>query len=213
LLRTRAIGRSVSLVADEEEGAMAPSTIQVNRAPVLTLWATIVAERLGHPHDTALTIGKAIAGLMAQSKGRRLGIYPELSLGEEPRRVRRPTIPETIPLMGRAVPVVKTGAGLRATVKDQPANPASVERYLAQKFGPGLPEAKAAMQALARAYPPKQLTAVGFSLYEQFRPSIPEGVRGWGARGPLDLDLIRLLAEQGRVSHTRHQTQPERGSP
>lgn len=191
---------------------MTSSTIQVNRAPVLTLWATIVAERLGHPSETALTLGKAIAGLMAQSKGRRLGIYPEPSPGEKPARAKQPTIPESIPLMGRAVPVVKTSAGLRATVKDQPLNPASVERYLAQKFGPGLPQVREAMQALARAYPPKQLTAIGFSLYEQFRPAIPEGVRGWGARGPLDLDLIRVLAEQGRLSHLRRQAKPDRGS-
>ena len=45
--------------------------------PVLTLWATIVAERLGYKKDEALTFGKAVAGLNAQSKGRRLGIYEE----------------------------------------------------------------------------------------------------------------------------------------
>lgn len=189
---------------------MSPPTIQVNRAPVLTLWATIVAERLGHPHDTALTLGKAIAGLMAQSKGRRLGIYPEPSPGAKPARKRPATSLLSVPLMGRAVPVVKTSGGLRATVKEQPVDPAGVERYLSQKFGPGLPETREAMRALARAYPPKQLASAGFSLYEQFRPSIPEGVRGWGARGPLDLNLIRLLAEQGRTSRARHHSQRDR---
>ena len=191
---------------------MSPPTIQVNRAPVLTLWATIVAERLGHPHDTALTLGKAIAGLMAQSKGRRLGIYPEPSPGAKPSRKRPTTGLVSVPLMGRAVPVVKTSGGLRATVKDQPVDPAGVERYLSQKFGPGLPETREAMRALARAYPPKQLASAGFSLYEQFRPSIPEGVRGWGARGPLDLNLIRLLAKQGHTSHARHHSQRDRAS-
>ena len=29
------------------------ATIKVNRAPVLTLWAAVVAERLGHPPSTA----------------------------------------------------------------------------------------------------------------------------------------------------------------
>jgi hypothetical protein len=51
------------------------------------------------------------------------------------------------------------------------------------------------MQALARAYPPARLDEVGFSLYEEFRPDIPEGRRGWGARGTLDLDAIRALAK------------------
>ena len=54
---------------------MASKKIKINRAPVLTLWATIVAERMGYKNDEALTFGKAVAGLNAQSKGKRLGIY------------------------------------------------------------------------------------------------------------------------------------------
>ena len=44
-------------------------TIRVNRAPVLTLWAAVVAERLGFDRDTALTLGQAVAGLSAHAKG------------------------------------------------------------------------------------------------------------------------------------------------
>jgi hypothetical protein len=33
--------------------APTPPPIRVNRAPVLTLWATVVAERLGQPPETA----------------------------------------------------------------------------------------------------------------------------------------------------------------
>jgi hypothetical protein len=47
--------------------------IQINRAPVLTLWAAVAAERLGFHPDEALSLGKALARLNAQSKGRRLG--------------------------------------------------------------------------------------------------------------------------------------------
>jgi hypothetical protein len=43
--------------------------------PVLTLWAAVVARRLGFAEDEALTLGKAVAGLNAQAKGRRLGIF------------------------------------------------------------------------------------------------------------------------------------------
>jgi hypothetical protein len=46
---------------------MAGHNILINRAPVLTLWATTVAERLGFDQDEALTLGKAVAGLTAQS--------------------------------------------------------------------------------------------------------------------------------------------------
>ncbi len=49
--------------------------VTINRAPVLTLWAAVVAERLGFDPDEALTLGKAVAGLTAQSKGQRLGIF------------------------------------------------------------------------------------------------------------------------------------------
>ncbi|MGA8345069.1 MAG: hypothetical protein WB781_24280, partial [Candidatus Sulfotelmatobacter sp.] len=53
----------------------AERTILINRAPVLTLWASAVAEQLGFDRDEALSLGKAVAGLNAQSKGQRLGIF------------------------------------------------------------------------------------------------------------------------------------------
>ncbi len=34
--------------------------IKINRAPVLTLWAAVVAERLGFRRDEALTLGSII---------------------------------------------------------------------------------------------------------------------------------------------------------
>src|SRR5664279_3706995 len=45
----------------------------VNRAPVLTLWGAVVAERLGHPAETALTLGRAVAGSAARVKARNIG--------------------------------------------------------------------------------------------------------------------------------------------
>ena len=49
--------------------------IQINRAPVLALWGTTLAERLGCNPDQVLSLGKPYAGLAAQSKGRRLGTF------------------------------------------------------------------------------------------------------------------------------------------
>ena len=49
--------------------------VQFNRAPVLTLWAVIEAERPGFTRDEALTLGKAVAGLNVYSKGRALGLF------------------------------------------------------------------------------------------------------------------------------------------
>ena len=63
-----------------------------------------------------------------------------------------------------------------------------------ENVGEHLPEVEAAMQALATAHAPKRLAEIAFTLYEHFRPSIPAGVQGWGAKGRLDLDRIRILA-------------------
>jgi hypothetical protein len=35
---------------------MATHQVKINRAPVLTLWAAVVAERLGNDHEAALTL-------------------------------------------------------------------------------------------------------------------------------------------------------------
>ena len=39
-----------------------PNVVAVNRAPVLTLWAAVVAERLGYPPETASTLGRFVVG-------------------------------------------------------------------------------------------------------------------------------------------------------
>jgi hypothetical protein len=52
------------------------------------------------------------------------------------------------------------------------------------------------MTELARAYKPKELAVEAFGLYEQFRPDIPEGTKGWGAKGVLDLRKIRAMARR-----------------
>jgi hypothetical protein len=54
---------------------MPAKTVSINRAPVLPLWAAVVAQRLGFDEDESLTLGKALAGLNAQTKGRSLGIF------------------------------------------------------------------------------------------------------------------------------------------
>ncbi len=175
--------------------------IKINRAPVLTLWAAVVAEQMGYPAETALTLGKALAGLNAQSKGQRLGIYEPSE--EKPKEKPEPgekkpaqTEPQSVRLLGRPVPVVETERGLRAAVSDQAIDPHGVERYLQRKFGANLDAVRQAMQSLARSIDPQALDRRAFALYEQFRPSVPEGTRGWGAAGELDLEKIEGLKEK-----------------
>jgi len=175
---------------------MTERNILINRAPVLTLWATTVAERLGFDRDEALSLGKAVAGLNAQSKGQRLGIFKPVPQEVKRARAQKRGEEFLIEICGRQVPAINTPTGVRAVIKNQPIEAKSVERYLESKFGESLATAWEAMRELSKAFRPEQLSANAFSLYEEFRPAIPAGVRGWGAKGNLDIDRIRSLASE-----------------
>ena len=129
----------------------------------------------------------------AQSKGRRLGIFKPTP--KEIKKVREHERGEEffVELLGRALPALNTDQGVRAVIKSKPIEPEAVERYLEGKFGDALPKVREAMRKLANTLKPDELAPKGFSLYEQFRPEIPEGVGGWGAKGELDLGRISKL--------------------
>jgi hypothetical protein len=172
-------------------------SIEVNRAPVLTLWAAVVAERMGFDRDEALSLGRAVAGLNAYAKGVRLGLFTASApkkVAEQKKALRRGQTLQ-IDMLGRAVPTTATPDGLRALSKAQPVSPESVARYLDGKFGEALPEVSAAMERLARSLPPEPLAAEAFHLYERFRPEVPAGVKGWGVKGTLDIGRILALAK------------------
>jgi hypothetical protein len=171
-------------------------TISINRAPVLTLWAAVVAQRLGFNEDEALTLGKAVAGLNAQSKGRHLGIFRPHE--EKPKKAREKERGERflIEVCGRLVPAMNTDDGIRAVRGSTPIDPGGVQRYLDDKFGENLKAVQSAMQKLAKAYKPSELAHDAYPLYERFRPEIPAGKKGWGAKGDLDLALIGRLAKE-----------------
>jgi hypothetical protein len=175
---------------------MAEQVVQVNRAPVLTLWAAIVAERLGYDREAALTMGKAVAGLNAQSKGRMLGIFGPPKVGTDGAQPPKVGLGEEfwVEICGRGVPAKKTDEGIRAVVKEKPIDPSSVERYLSSKFGEALSDVREAMEALAHSLDPVDLPGKAYGLYERFRPDIPPGQKGWGAKGDLDLNKVRGLA-------------------
>src|SRR5512134_1681455 len=113
-------------------------TLRINRAPVLALWAAVVAERLGMPREAALTVGQALAGMTAYSKGVRLGIYAPP--GERPKEAP-PPLPKGVAsvrdvhLLGRLIHVAETPGGPRAIAKGELVKPEAVERYLRGKFG------------------------------------------------------------------------------
>ena len=175
----------------------ATPSVRVNRAPVLTLWAAVVAERLGHPPEAALALGRFVAGSSARAKARRLGLADEEQEAGE-RRARAADLKprrETVRLLGRDIPVTRAGDGtLQVEDGGKSASAKSARSYLARAFGERLAEVRAAMEGLAASLPPEELNRVGFRLYERFRPEVPEGAQGWGAKGELRLERIKGAA-------------------
>jgi len=174
--------------------------VLVNRAPVLTLWAAVVARRMGYDEDEALTLGKAVAGQTAAAKGKRLGLYEGRTTSEtETLRAKRHALgADSIEFMGRRIACLRTDGGLRALDDVRPTDPEAVRRYLGTKFGEALPRVRERLDALAATYTADELGKAAMDLYMRFRPTGPAGAAGWGQRGRLDLDAIEQMAVERR---------------
>src|SRR5262249_42906435 len=153
--------------------------IDVGRRPVLILWSTIVAERLGFDRDEALTLGRAVASL----GGCIAKVPPDAVTPAEIAEMRvklQPGQTIDVGLIDRVVRIARVPEGLRAVVKNRPIDPASVELYLGEKFGDQIDAVAEAMINLAETLPPSRLAERAAELYEQFRPETSE----------LDIDRI-----------------------
>ncbi len=176
---------------------MGRRTITIDRAPVLTLWASVVARRLGFRRDEALTFGRAIVGLNARSNGAtsHLVTASPKAIKQRSRELKAGKRLE-LDLMRRAVPVVRTRDGLRALSNDRPITPAIVEQYLEIKFGDALKLFRNAMKRLARSMSAPEIAARADELYAKFRPRIRAGAPAWGAQGKLDVGRIERLGKR-----------------
>lgn len=87
---------------------------------------------------------------------------------------------------------------LRAEDDGKPASARGVQSYIARAFGDWLGEARAAMESLAASLPRDELNRVGFRLYERFRPEVPEGTQGWGAKVDLRVERIAAAARSSK---------------
>lgn len=54
------------------------------------------------------------------------------------------------------------------------------------------------MEMLAKSRQTEVLADEAFRLYEAFRPGVPAGESGWGAKGTLSLAKIVALAEKAK---------------
>src|SRR5262245_46823082 len=200
---------------------MKTRTISINRAPVLTLWAAVVAQRLGFDEDEALTLGKALAGLNAQSKGRRLGIFKPHEEKAKKARDREQGERFLIEVCGRAVPAMNTGDGIRAVRGGKPIDPDSVRRYLDNKFSDNLKAVRIAMQKLTRAYKPRceptahryYLTDSASFRFRRFGPTVHRSVLWrYAPFRMIPLMLLRASPKRRTTPAGNRQRSPRGGS-
>lgn len=178
--------------------------IKVGRPPVLVLWATTVAERLGFDKDEALTLGRAVARAHSQGpdakpspnqlepspRAQPVGNRPKILLGSNPDMVRwlRDDLRQgevlEVELMQHTLQILRTSGGFRAIAKTQPIKPETVKRYLGAKFGDEMVRVSTAMTVLAASLPCHELSGRARELYEMLRPK----------NGLLNPDLIGALA-------------------
>ncbi|KAI6897583.1 hypothetical protein KC318_g5449 [Hortaea werneckii] len=171
-------------------------TITINRAPVLELWASCVTNFIypSLPWETCLSIGSAIATITAVAKGRSIGTIEKPEPGEaEKRRRERQRKAENEPLedievMGFHLRL-ENGQALVGE-KPKPGN----ESALSKKFGHEQYErAKGAFQDALGSWKGREseLDGEAFKMYEEFRPTVPPGQKGWGRKGQLNLESVK----------------------
>jgi hypothetical protein len=149
------------------------------------LWAATVAERLGHPPETAMSLASAIAGIAARAKARRLGSAEDTAPAREAEA-------DSVVLLGHEVPVTQDAEGRLCAAEPDgtPAPGTPAGNYVRRAFGDRLDEVQSAMRRVADSYAPEELNRSGFRIYESFRPLRPEGAGGRGAKEVLDLSLM-----------------------
>ena len=165
----------------------------INRAPVLTLWVTLVAEREGFTREESLSYGKFVAARFAQSKGQSLGILEKKSPASNGAIEEEA---EYVVAFGRQeIPVRRDDKGNRlAILNGLTVKPSSVDYYFKQKFGGKLAETEEAMKELVNSFELDQLKEQAYDLYTRIRPEW----RGWGNDAALNLSMIRRMAKENQ---------------
>ena len=163
--------------------------ILINRAPVLTLWAAVVAEKTFSVSFTeALSLGSAVASVTARGKGMSIGIFRKEDDSES--RAVVVECDREYDLLGTEIRARSTPSGIRAVGENgEESDPYRTWRLLNRRFGNYLGlvcrEFRSAAQAAGDSLP-----ETAYQFYQHIRPDIPEGTKGWGAHGHLDMKKV-----------------------
>jgi hypothetical protein len=185
-------------VSDSEKDS--DNEITINRAPVLTLWVSVVAERLGYSPEEAYTYGRWVAGTLAATKGRSLGVIHPSNKDKKKTSAdaqgRRDVDADHVMVFAKMkIPTTTIDGGKRFAVRAKQGKtiqPDTVRHYLKNKFGDNLATAHDAMMDLAKSMEEDDVRNRAYELYEQFRPEW----HGWGKQGTLDLDELHEMASK-----------------
>ncbi|TFK75834.1 hypothetical protein BDN72DRAFT_831278 [Pluteus cervinus] len=181
-------------ILDEE--VLRTKSAVVNRAPVMTAWCTVVAERMGFKREEALSIATVYTEMNAISKGISLGLVEDKK-GKGLEASREGTQP-FIEIMGRRVPLFKSQDQQWCALSNgTPIDPTAAFSYITRSFRQTTPHVMGSLRLLADSFSPQELNKKGWGLYAEFRPI----VNGWGKRSELKystiLDLRSKKAEAG----------------
>ncbi|KAJ7638884.1 hypothetical protein FB45DRAFT_415481 [Roridomyces roridus] len=176
----------------DEEVLMTKSTV-VNRAPLMTAWATLVAERLGFQREEALSIASVFTELNAISKGVSLGIYKKgAEIGME---ASTGGSQPYVDLMGRRVPLFRTqDSQWRALSNGTAVQPSTAFSYIARQLRQTTPHVIGALRLLSQSFTPQEINSRAWGLYADFRPH----VTAWGERGEVKCSTILNLRPERR---------------
>ncbi|KAF2261216.1 hypothetical protein CC78DRAFT_361206 [Lojkania enalia] len=173
----------------------------INRAPVLHLYSACVAHFLypSLPWPTCLSAGAAISTICAISKGRSIGTIAERNdsnekkkkLREEARK-KKEGLQELHVMHFR----LKIKDGLALVGSEQKGKPGD-EEHLRKKFGGGgqYEKVKRAFEECLETWRAQEneLDGRAFGMYEEFRPDVSVGQKGWGRKGELRLGTVRRV--------------------
>ncbi|KAL0037994.1 hypothetical protein WJX79_008926 [Trebouxia sp. C0005] len=189
-------GEEVQAVSDEK-----PDKASSSKAAVKPKGSNKKVDQLVDP-NTGLTFGKAISGMLAQSKGRSIGVFDKKGTDdtakherEEEEHAQGIARHDVFGMSIKAKDVGDEGDVRAVDTNMKALNHKQVEGYLQRAFGQQLQAARDALAELANSHKAEEIGDHCYRMYEQFRPSVASGQKGWGQKGQLDLTQICQLAE------------------
>lgn len=177
--------------------------IIINRAPVLQLWAASIAH-FTYPRlswETCLSVGSAVSSICAVTKGRSIGTVPEIdeSNAKQEERKKNKNKQKDLDEIEIMHFKLKLKEGL-AIVGSGPKGKPGSKDALKKKFGEEQYEkAKDAFDDALKSWKGEEdeLNKKAFHFYEQFRPDVSKGQKGWGRKGELSLETVKTTVQKG----------------